>query len=135
MLYSRYLFRIRNMFVEYQDFSLNTQLSEIDTILIANNIAMNALYIDSLPIEMLSKDVYNAGNGISKFMNYAKLELTRLESEGKISDSNLILGNFNQVLLDHYEELSELNSRAIDHNVWLGRTLESFNTYLDDIGG
>jgi hypothetical protein len=96
---------------------------------------MSKIYTDSLPIEMLAKDVYAAVNNISKFINYAKLELTSLETEDKIDDANLIVRNFNQVLLDHYKELSEMNTSAIAHNTWMAKTLESFEEYLNDMNG
>jgi hypothetical protein len=96
---------------------------------------MNSIYLDSLPIEMLSKELYAAVNNIAKFMSYAKIELIKQESEGKIGAVNVILGNFNQVLLDHYVELADMNSKAIEHNIWMSKTLEGFETYLDDMGG
>ncbi len=133
MLHSRFLYRMRNVYVEYQDYEINGYISEIDSLLLPNITAMNSIYLDSLPIEMLSKDMYTSIGLISKFIIYAKLELKRLEVEGKVNDASVILGNFNQVLLNHYTELAEVNFKAISHNKWMINTLDSFETYLDDM--
>jgi hypothetical protein len=135
MLYSRYLFRIRNIYVEYQDYEINADVLELDSMLIPNNVAMTSIYLDSLSIEMLTKDMYNIVTSISKFIIYAKVELAKLETEGEINDSGVILGSFNQVLLIHYTDLAEINSKAIAHDVWLIKTLGEFEAYLDDMDG
>jgi|GEM_PF-2505343 len=135
MLYSSYLFRIRNMYIEYQDYELNSDLEVIDSTLIANNKAMNSIYIDSLPIEMVSKELMNGVTSISKFINYSKSELVALESDGKIESADLILKNFNHVLLTQYKSLENIYPEAIDHNVWLMETLSTFENYLDDMDG
>ena len=135
MLYSMYLYRIRNLYVEYQDYELNNDLFIIDSTLIVNNAKMNSIYLDSLPIEMLSKTVYNSVNDISSFTRYAKLELEQLELNSEIRSAEKILENFNHVLLNHYNELITINSRAIEHNVWVSKTLSEFESYLDKMHG
>lgn len=135
MLYSRYLFRIRNLYLGYQDYEINNNVSELDSMLIPNNAAMTSIYVDSLPIEMLTKEMYNSVTQISKFILYAKLELGQLEADGEIKNAEVILGNFNRVLQNHYIELAEVNSKAMAHNTWMVKTLDDFEKYLDDMKG
>ena len=123
------------MYIEYQDYELNSDIKIIDSTLMANNKALNALYLDSLPIEILSKKLTSSVASISKFISYAKNELVVLESGGKINSADIILKNFNHILLTQYKVLEEIYPVAIDHNIWLLKTLSSFESYLDDMDG
>jgi len=83
----------------------------------------------------VSKELMSGVTSISKFINYAKSELITLESDGKIGSADLILKNFNYVLLTQYRSLENIYPEAIDHNDWLMETLSTFEKYLDDMDG
>lgn len=133
LLHNRYLFRIRNIYVESQNLDFNNDISKIDSLIHENNKALTSLYLDSLQVEMLSKELYNRVKGMSRFMSYSKTELVNLELKEHQIDADVIQGNFNQILLDHYVRLAELNLNAMAHNKWMAITLESFEVYLNDM--
>lgn len=131
--FNKYLYRIRNVYVEYQDFELNNFIAEIDTIIHGNNAALNAIYSDSLPIEMLSKNVYKSVGEIATFMVFVKTEIDLLEKNEEIDSPDNVLSSFNKVLLDKYKDMLDINDKAIHHNEWMTVTLISFDSYWDDI--
>jgi len=134
IMHSKFLFRIRNMYVEYQDYEISEYIEESDSLLKINKVIMNSIYLDSLPIEMMSKNMYDIVKNMAKFNKYSKLELAQMLAAGETLNVEIILANFNRVLLSHYIELTELNNKAIEHNLWMVKTLGSFEPYLKGMG-
>jgi hypothetical protein len=133
LAYNRYLYKIRNTYVEYNDFEINNYIAKVDTILLANNTALNILYDEKLEIEMLSKEIYKTLKSINGLIAYAKVETDNMAKNGQIKYADNLISSFNYVLLTKYKELVKMNERAVDHNEWMVEILNGFDKLWEDV--
>ena len=131
--YNRYLVNLENKYYAIKDYKANKYISELDLLIDSNQQIITRIYKDSLPLEMLSKDLsYDLKNMIA-FVSYASSELAQLNSEGKIKHKNESINYFNSILLDYKKNYTKTCREAIEHNVQLKYTLTKLNPYIDDI--
>ena len=133
ILQNRYLVSIKNKYLAYKDYNLNKYINEIDLVIDSNTTKIQEIYSDSLPVEILKKDIYNNFKALTLFISNANLELTQLKSSGEINNLDQNINYFNQILVQNYDSLIQVNQEAVEHNVLLKHTLEKLNPYWKDI--
>jgi hypothetical protein len=133
VLQNRYLLNLKNQYIGYNDYNINNYISELDSIIDKNNLKISEIYTDSLPVQMLSKDIYTKFNALIKFNKNIESELSTLKEQNKISNTEQNLEYFNRILTQNYDSLIHVNQEAVQHNVLLKHTLEKLKPYWDDV--
>lgn len=133
MLTNQYLLSVKNNYLGYNDYEINDYVREIDSILSANNKLLFNLYNDSLPIEMMDKNMYKWTKELAGLVKNSESELATLESEGKIKSADKIFRIYGNILYEIYNDLIESNITAMSHNAWIKGNLGNFKSYWKDI--
>lgn len=133
MLRNQYLMSVKNTYLEYNDYEINSYIRELDSAILSNNQFLFQLYSDSLPIEMMDKNIYKWTKELANLVKNSESELSTLESEGKIKSADKIFRMYNKILYDIYDQQVESNVRAMNHNNWMKGNLGNFKSYWKDI--
>ena len=103
---------------------------KLDSLILANMKVMESLYKDSLPIELMSKKIMKQVSAISLFITNSGNEMNVLEAKDDYSEKVEMINYMKAVLRTKYQEVESINKKAIRHNLWVEKILESFETPL-----
>ena len=132
VLNNRYFMSIVNKYMAFNDYHVNPYIDEIVHLIDSNTTKLKEVYLDSLPVEMLKKEISQDIKNMTAFLAFSKIELDQLQSEGKISNSEALQNYFNSCVANNYDSLIQVNREAVQNNVLLKHTLGKLTPYWDD---
>jgi hypothetical protein len=127
-----YYLKVKNANIEQKDYMSNGNEKELDSLIMSNMEVIENLYNDSLPIELMSKKIMKQLSSISLFITNAGNEMSLLETKDDYTEKTAMTNYMKAVLKSKYEELEVMNKKGIQHNLWVGEILKSFETPLDN---
>ena len=133
VFHNRYLVNVKNEYLAYKDYNLNKYIFEVDSVIDLNTLKINEIYVDSLPVAMLKKDIYNNLKELNAFVVKAKSDLELMALDGRIVDLEKNINYFNKALVQNYDTLIQVYQEAIEHDVLLKFSLEKLSPYWKDL--
>ncbi|MFT6384524.1 MAG: hypothetical protein ACJAQR_001357 [Bacteroidia bacterium] len=124
--YSLNLLDAKGYYLEVKNYTTAIYIREIDSLLNGQLAELETLYSDSLPIEMLGKDMYRDVKEMYAFMSYIKPELERLSESNEITNMNNVMAYYNKQVQGQLEDYLEMSSRAYSHCKWMKSILKDF---------
>lgn len=124
--YSLNLLDAKGYYLEVKNYTTAIYIREIDSLLNGQLVELETLYSDSLPIEMLGKDMYRDVKEMYAFMSYVKPELEHLSESNEFTNMNNVMAYYNQQVQDQLEAYLEMSTRAYSHCKWMKSILKDF---------
>lgn len=135
LLHNRYLINMRKKYLGYNSYKVNKYIASIDSTIDSNNVKIAEIYLDSIPVEMLEKDLFNNIKSMTANVMLAKTELKKLKADGAIKSIDIEMNRFNRILIKYYDKMLEVNKIAIGHNMWMEGVFKQFQGYWNEIDG